>query len=118
MRRWLIILVIIHLMGCVPHTPSDGGITTIALSSDPETLNPLFATGTNSSAVIYFLYPDLVEYDFNETTGRDTILPSLAKSWTISDDHSTLTYHLHTHAHWHDGKKITAQDFAYTYRLY
>ena len=117
MRRWLIILVIIHLMGCVPHTPSDGGITTIALSSDPETLNPLFATGTNSSAVIYFLYPDLVEYDFNETTGRDTILPSLAKSWTISDDHSTLTYHLHTHAHWHDGKKITAQDFAYTYRL-
>lgn len=118
MRRWLIVLAIIHLTGCMPHTPSDGGIATIALSSDPETLSPLFATGTNSSAVIYFLYPDLVEYDFNEITGRDTNLPSLANSWTISDDYSTVTYHLHTHAHWQDGKKITAHDFAYTYRLY
>lgn len=108
----------LFLIGCMPKTPPDGGTVTIALSSDPETLNPLFATGTNSSAVIYFLYPDLVEYGFNNITGRDTVLPSLAQSWTISDDSATLTYRLRTDAYWQDGKKITAQDLAYTYRLY
>jgi len=40
--------------------------------------------------------------------------PSLAKSWTISDDALTYTFDLHKGVKWHDGKPFTAADVVFS----
>ncbi len=38
------------------------------------------------------------------------------KSWDISDDKKTYTFHLRKDAHWSDGTPMTADDFIYSWR--
>jgi peptide/nickel transport system substrate-binding protein len=44
-----------------------------------------------------------------------TIEPNLAKSWEISEDAKTFTFHLHENATWHDGEPVTAADVKFTF---
>ena len=39
-------------------------------------------------------------------------LPELAKSWDVSDDKLTYTFHLQDNVKWHDGEPMTADDVA------
>lgn len=105
------------LIGCRSKIPQ-GGSVVIALSADADILNPLFASGSNSQTFLYFLYPDLIEHRFNEKTGRDSIIPALARTWTWSEDGRSLTYHLRTDRLWSDGKVISAKDIEFSYQLY
>lgn len=45
------------------------------------------------------------------------IEPQLAKSWDISDDGKTYTFHLQEGVKWHDGEPFTANDVAFTYNF-
>lgn len=40
--------------------------------------------------------------------------PELAKSWEVSDDQLTLTFHLRDDVYFHNGDKMTAEDVAWT----
>jgi peptide/nickel transport system substrate-binding protein len=64
------------------------------------------------------LYNTLVEID-----GKLNIIPSLAKSWDISEDRTIYTFHLHPDVFFHDddafpngkGRKLTANDVVYSF---
>lgn len=46
---------------------------------------------------------------------ESNIQPQLAKSWEVSPDGQTFTFHLREDAKWHDGTPFTSADVAYTY---
>ena len=56
------------------------------------------------------LYEGLVRLD-----GSGKIVGSLAKSWDVSPDGTTVTFHLVNGARWHDGSPFTAQDVKFSW---
>lgn len=55
------------------------------------TLDPAAMTGNEVVGIVVNLYDSLVELDPEQLT---TVRPALAKSWDISPDGKTLTFHL------------------------
>lgn len=43
--------------------------------------------------------------------------PRAAKSWEMSDDYMTVTFHLDERAKWHDGEPVTADDWVWTFQM-
>lgn len=58
------------------------------------------------------IYDRLVECEVVD--GTAVIVPSLAKSWDISDDGLIYTFHLRDDVNFHNGNKFTADDVVYT----
>ena len=44
--------------------------------------------------------------------------PDLAQRWSLSEDFSSMTFHLRPAAIWHDGTPVTTADFEYTVRSF
>src|ERR1700709_1014263 len=86
-------------------------------SSGIATLDPAFAKSQSVMWAVHQLYNTLVEIDENSQ-----VIPSLAKSWDISADNLTFTFHLRTDVFFHDNKilfgdrqrQLTAGDVAYS----
>ncbi len=82
------------------------------------TLDPAFAKNQSIMWATHQLFNTLVETDNNLN-----IVPSLAKSWDISDDNLTFVFHLRTDVFFHDneifpggkGRKMTARDVMYSF---
>ncbi|EHD19856.1 MULTISPECIES: ABC transporter substrate-binding protein [Brenneria] len=74
-------------------------------------LDPAAMTGNEVVGVIVNLYDSLVELD---PQNLSTVLPSLAKSWSVSDDGKVITFNLVDNARFHSGNAVTAQDFAWS----
>ncbi|HWB26157.1 MAG TPA: ABC transporter substrate-binding protein [Chitinophagaceae bacterium] len=81
------------------------------------TLDPAFAKNQSIMWAVHQLYNTLVEVDSNLN-----IVPSLAKSWEVSADRLTFTFHLRTDVYFQDneafpggkGRKFVAQDVVYS----
>ena len=58
-------------------------------------------------------YNTLVEYDPTTPDPFD-IAGDMAKSWDLSSDGLTYTFHIHENATWHDGTPVTAEDMVYS----
>ncbi len=82
------------------------------------TLDPAFAKNQSIMWAVHQLYNTLVE-----TNDQLQIVPSLAKSWDISDDHLTFIFHLRTDVFFHDndafpngkGRRMNAYDVKYSF---
>ena len=81
-------------------------------------LDPAFAKNQSIMWTVHQLYNTLVEID------KDlNIIPSIAKSWEISDDRRIYTFHLRNDVFFHDdsafalkkGRQLVAQDIAYSF---
>ena len=74
---------------------------------------PHFNSGIKSGATLYAgasnIFVGLVE--INENFEAE---PYLAKSWEISDDGLTYTFHLEEGTEFHDGKPVTSKDVAFS----
>lgn len=55
-------------------------------------------------------YSGLLQFDPRDGI---TIMPDLAKTWTVGDDFTTFTLKLETGIRWHDGKPLTVEDVSY-----
>jgi oligopeptide transport system substrate-binding protein len=77
---------------------------------DPINLDPAAFIGDAGSAIYMVeIFGGLVTID------RDlNIAPDIAESWEISDDGTVYTFHLRRDALFHDGRRVTAQDFKYS----
>lgn len=116
MKKFLAILLCLVLTagcfaGCGQST--GGGSTTFRqmYSGEVVTMNYLVTGSTNDLIIPANVIDTLVEYD-----QYGAIKPALAKTWDVSDDNLTWTFHLRDDAKWYDhtGKEIapvTAQDF-------
>lgn len=79
--------------------------------SEPGSLDPHKASGVPASNVLHDLYEGLVI-----TGDKAQIVPGVAKTWDISPDHRTYTFHLRANAKWSNGAPVTATDFVYSLR--
>jgi len=90
-----------------------GGRFVIGVTSDARTLNPLMSNETSSSDVSDRLFTALTEYD--HVTQR--VYPVLARSWDVSPDGLTWTWHLRRGARFSDGHPITAEDVLFSFAV-
>ena len=75
--------------------------------AEPETIDPAKASGAPDLTVINTVFEGLVRYD-KETK----IQPGMAKTWDVSPDGKTYTFHLRD-AKWSNGDPVTAEDFVF-----
>lgn len=90
-------------------TPTKGGTVRIVMALEPATQVEILqnAGGAGVGAQV-------VEGLVTEALDR-TIKPQLAKSWEVSADGLTYTFHLREGVKWHDGTPFTSADVAHTY---
>ncbi len=77
------------------------------------TLDPAAMTGNEVVGIVVNLYDSLVELDPSQLTH---VKPALAKSWDISPDGATLTFHLRDDVKFHSGNPLTAHDVVWSMR--
>lgn len=108
--RGLLTLTVL-LSACVGDRAARRGSTVLfAYGADLETMNSLVTRSPLPRQVErYALLTTLARYDSALQPE-----PYLARSWTWSADHRTLTFALHTDVRWDDGVPTTAQDVAWT----
>ena len=80
--------------------------------AEPPSLDPGLATDTTSSNVLLAIMDPLVRLN-PETNEAE---PSLAESWDISEDGTTVTFHLSPDGKWTNGDPVTAGDFVYSWK--
>lgn len=77
----------------------------ISIGGEPEVLDPQLAIDVYPMRVINAVFEGLCRND-----EKGVPRPGVAKSWDISEDKLTYTFHLREAA-WSDGTQITAKDF-------
>lgn len=114
-----LLLAIVLMAGCSQRRDDDGRtVFRYNESSGIQTLDPAFAKDQAHIWVCNQLYNSLVELDSNLH-----IKPSLARSWDISGDGRTYTFHLRTDVRFHadpfwgegPGRKLAATDVAWSF---
>jgi len=99
------------IAACQPSAARRGATVLFASGADLQSINPLLTVHPLARQVQrYVLLTTLARYD-SAVTPR----PYLARSWSWSPDHRTLTLRLHTDVRWHDGQRTTARDVAWTF---
>jgi peptide/nickel transport system substrate-binding protein len=84
----------------------------VGSSNDIDGFNPFKIVEIPSYEVMGLTYDYLVNFSPKDSSPA----PGLADSWETSDDGLTWTFHLNKDAKWHDGKPVTSEDVAYTFR--
>jgi peptide/nickel transport system substrate-binding protein len=79
--------------------------------AEPKALDPQAVTAVNDFRILMNIYDGLVRY----RDGTLEVEPSLAKSWTISDDGLTYTFDLREDIAFHDGSPFNADAVKFTF---
>ena len=94
-----------------PATPVPGGTAVVAISDEPDVLNPLVRTSAVAGSVLSQLRATLAEM------GEDlTWRPEIARDWEVAADSLAITYRLRPWR-WEDGAPLTAEDVVLSYEL-
>jgi peptide/nickel transport system substrate-binding protein len=107
------------LMSCKENSQKSAQVFSYNQSEGVSTLDPGFAKNQAIIWVVHQLYNTLIETDSNLN-----LVPSLAKSWEVSDDRLTYTFHLRNDVTFHDneafpqgkGRKMVAEDVVYSFK--
>jgi len=94
-------------------TGKRGGRLISAMLTDPKTFNPLLANETDSQTLNQLMNPGLTKLNFITQQPE----PALAKSWDVSSDNLTWTFHLRKGVQWTDGHPFTADDVIFTMQM-
>ncbi|WP_161958836.1 ABC transporter substrate-binding protein [Ferruginivarius sediminum] len=89
---------------------ADGGTLKIGRDQDSNTLDPIFTIENADIWVLNNMNAKLVEVN-EDMTG---VAPDLAKSWDISEDKTTYTFHLREGLKFSDGSALTASDVEFS----
>jgi peptide/nickel transport system substrate-binding protein len=82
----------------------------VALSGNPDTLDPQKTAGTLTFQVLKSVYDTLVEAD-----PKGEIVPALAESWEVSKDGLTWTFKLRSGVRFHNGGALGSADVKATF---
>lgn len=91
--------------------PTDGDWLISHLSAEPATINPITSTDAYASNINSYIYESLIKRD--EKTLE--LVPVLAESWEISQDHLTYVFRLKKDLRWQDGHPLTARDVLFSF---
>ncbi len=92
--------------------PAYGGTLVEGTIGEAAGLIPMITSDTASSDVQGLIYNGLLKYD------KDlNLVGDLARSWEVSPDGLSITFHLRRGVRWHDGRPFTSADALFTYRF-
>lgn len=80
--------------------------------AEPEDLDPHLVQGLPEYRILLALFEGLVNPDPVDLHP----VPGVAKSWDISEDGRTYTFHLRDDAKWSNGDPVTAEDFVFSFQ--
>ncbi len=120
-----ILFLAVSYTACAPKLPESALIPQPETSSGPDTSHFLVAVEDEPDTVdfqctsIHYtiaqnVFNRLVEME-NDENGEMEILPSLAKSWEISENGRDYTFHLQENVTFSNGSALTASDVQYTF---
>lgn len=92
-----------------PSKPKYGGVYRRGLGNDPATLDPAKITDIYEEVVVQQIFDGLVQYSENLM-----VIPCVASSWESTRDNLRWVFYIKKDARFHNGRKVTAQDFVYT----
>ena len=97
-----------------PVSPGGEGTLIRNLSSEPELLHPIRSTDLYASIIQGFVVDSLLQRD------ADTyqLKPHLAQKWEVPQDGSSFTFTLREGVKFHDGRPLTAQDVAFSFKAF
>ncbi|MDQ6769666.1 MAG: ABC transporter substrate-binding protein [Gemmatimonadota bacterium] len=107
MRR-LILLVLPAILACGGGGESAPLRRTVIDSRDtydPRSMDPALSTDVPTGRVVSYLFDGLTRF-----TPDAKVVPGLAKSWDVSADGITYTFHLHGGVKFHDGRPLTSKN--------
>jgi peptide/nickel transport system substrate-binding protein len=90
-------------------TPKRGGTLNTILTPEP----PVLVLGVNNQGPTQLAASKLFEGLFQYSSTLEP-LPALAKSWTLSEDKRTYTFHLQENVKFHDGHPMEAEDVIFS----
>jgi peptide/nickel transport system substrate-binding protein len=90
--------------------PKTGGTLTYVYHPEPTALSTIATSAVPVAIISTKIYESLLTYSGPELTPK----PSLAESWTVSDDKKTYTFKLRQGVKWHDGAPFTSADVKFS----
>ena len=108
MKRVLVIGLILIVFVCYA-TFAQNKVLHWNLGTDPQTIDPSYATSTASRQIDHALFLGLTELDGKTLKA----IPRLASAWEVSSDSLNWTFHLRKDAMWSDGTPVTAHDITF-----
>src|SRR5690606_12660779 len=82
-------------------------------NAEPQTLTPFVSRDAYATRI----YREVLEPLIWDDVDSFEWVPGLAKTWEVSDDGLTITYHLFENATWSDGKPVTSEDVVFSFDL-
>ena len=97
----------------LPAVGTYGGRFVLGETNNPRTFNAMMANETSSTDITDRLFGFLVDYNL----ATQEYEPGLAKSWEVTPDGVTWTFHLRKGAAFSDGHPITAEDVLFSFEV-
>ncbi|MBX6349952.1 MAG: ABC transporter substrate-binding protein [Clostridia bacterium] len=91
--------------------PVAGGTLTLAMTDEPDTLDPAHTVAGPSEGIFYFIYDTLVA-----RTADGGFEGDLASDWSVSDDAKTWTFHLRPGLVFSNGDPLDADAVVFTFQ--
>jgi peptide/nickel transport system substrate-binding protein len=107
--RWTLLALLVACAGAAPAGAAEK-MFRVGWAQAPQTLNPFVDLDSEDFVVWAINYDLLVGFSPKDLSP----VPGIARSWTVSPDKKTVTFHLIRGAKWSDGKPITAADVKYS----
>lgn len=89
----------------------DGRVLTVAVAQSVDSLSPFLASRLLSTSIHRLMYEYLTNYDPKDNRA----VPGLATRWESSPDKLTWTYTIRSNSKWSDGRRVSAEDAAWTF---
>src|SRR5690348_8198045 len=105
------VLLVLVLSACGGAATSSPTTLDYYFGSDPRSLDPALSTDVPTGEVASLLFDNLTRFDVD-----GTLVPGLARSWTVDRSGTTYTFHLRSGAAFHDGRPILAKDVGASFR--
>lgn len=110
-QTFFIFLIFLLIISCTKETKKIKDELTVNLGYELQSIDPAINDETYGFIYINHAFEGLLTKDIN---GK--IVGGSSDKWEISEDKLKYTFHIREDAKWSDGKKLTADDFVYSYR--
>lgn len=117
-KIYLLLLFSLLFISCEKEEVDKSNRVVIALQSEPETLNPLYAFSFSEGVITDHLFSYLLDLKWNDSLGNVEAFPMIAEKWQWNQDSTSISFSLRNNAKWIDGKTISVYDIVYSYDLF
>lgn len=90
----------------------------VAISSSPQSLNPIYSFDINEGIITELLFPGIFLYDWEKSSLELNPIPVLVEYWKWNYDSNFVTIKFFDDLKWTDGNKISVYDYIFSYDLY